>query len=472
MTESCTLALPERVIAIMAYGRAGSGLWASLFDSHSDVVMFPDCVIMDYFHFWDRHGNKNIERIAEEFVSHYSVVFDARESNAEHFARFAFGEHLGFCNMGPDKDRVIHVDKDAFLDSIYANLDRSKRTTRKIFFQVAHLAYARALGREVSDPVIVFGLHVAETREAMRLLDDFPRTVFLQTIREPVKGMASWFRHFCVTDTVSDDLFYRALGMAFDTGKVLTEGYANRWFGVRLEDIHRTPEATMRRVSSCLGLRWNSSLLESTFNGLKWWNEKKSISVNGFSESIIQQSFDEYLSQRDRWLLSVALSRRAEAWGYATALRTVGTTIRFLANLPFLFEMEKIAFRKTDDGSVRRRNYWKARRKLMREYFCVPENVDIQMISGAKDPAPKFPAADLLLTGGDDANLRHHFFESGEYLLENGSPEMAVEQFSRAIACMPNVVAPYEARARAYQAAGKMAEANRDRSRAGLPPLC
>ena len=91
----------------------------------------------------------------------------------------------------------------------------------------------------------------------------------------------------------------------------------DQWKAVRMEDLHRSPAKTMKKVCDWLNLEWNNSLLESTIHGKKWWNEKQSMQISGFNPAIPAQNFDEFLSKFDQVRLNVLLSHKSITWNYS-----------------------------------------------------------------------------------------------------------------------------------------------------------
>ena len=464
--------LPEAVIVMMAYGRAGSGLWSSLLDDHPNLIMLPDCVISNFYAFWERHKDLSAGEVTSAFIEYYSVIFDARQDNDKLFPRFHRGDFMGFCKMGPNKDEVLFVDTERFQNEMAALIDFDKIVTRRLFFQAVHVAYARALGRDFSDPAILFGLHVSSEDVCRLLVEDFPKTVFIQTVREPVKGMASWFRHFDRTQDLPSDMFLRALDMAIETGRYMPKDHRMRWFGVRLEDIHANPEPTIRQVTTWLGLPWSPTLLLSTFNGLIWWNEKGAIEVSGFSDKITSQTYDKYLTEFDRRRLGILLGLRGHAWGYD--YKPYSPLKRSLIKLSFLlpFEMERLCWRSEASSGLRKsiKMYKRARKKM---FAAMRKGVryEVPIISDITNVPDAPVGRELLRVGGPDSQVRETFLENGKAMLDAGKTEEAVTSFSVAIACEKNDEAAYGLRADAYRAVGNIQLANVDRARAGLPQL-
>jgi hypothetical protein len=478
--------LPERVIAIMAYGRAGSGLWASLFDGHPNVLTFPDCLLMDFFRFWERVGGRAAGHANDAFLDHYSVAFDARRSNPEHISRFDYGQYLGLSTMGDRRDEHIEVDAALFTTALRARVDFDRPCARRTFFQAVHIAYAEALGRVVRDPVIVFSLHVDLGVDARRLLDDFPAAVFMQTLRDPINGMGSWFRHFALTGALHPRLTLDALGMALGHGRATVPEQRARWFGVRLEDIHATPRETLERVCDWTGLHWHPALLHSTFNGKKWWNEKNTQQISGFSTDITAQSFEDYIPAADALRLAPAFAARQAAWGYPTPTPPRGTIDRLRTTLALLapLRIERLCAgtiavsRRGLAGALQR--WWRflpvyvaGRRQLLRAIWS-PAADEVPVVSrpGPVPAGDAIPARYWGQVGGVPGelgwNVFHEAVAQGRHALAHGKLDEAVRVLTVAIGLHPNVVEPFALRAAAFHRRGLLARANDDGSRAGL----
>jgi hypothetical protein len=483
--------LPDRVLAIMAYGRAGSGLWASLFDSHPDVLTFPDCLLMDFFRFWERVGGRTAGHVHDAFVDHYSVAFDARQSNAAHISRFHVGQYLGLNALGDQRDQHLEVDRGLFAAALRARVDFDRQAARRTFFQAVHVAYAEALGRVVRDPIIVFSLHVDLGTDARRLLDDFPATVFMQTLRDPVKGLGSWFRHFALTNALHPRTALDALDMALTHGRPTTVPEQKaRWFGVRLEDVHATPRETLERVCEWIGLPWHPTLMRSTVNGLKWWNEKNTQQISGFSTAITAQSFDEYIPVADQRRLAPVFAARRLAWGYDTqgVTRTLGGRLRATLALLAPLRIERLSADTLPStrpgmaggvaGGVKRwRRFWpiylSTRRALLRALWSDADD-DLPIVSRAdRSIGPEvIPACYLLQVGGVPGesgwNVFHEAVAAGTYALAAGRLDQAIDLLTAAIGVHANVPEPFALRAEAFHRRGMIARANEDGSCAGL----
>ena len=285
----------NKIIAVMAYARAASGLWSSLLDGHPNILTTPDCFIMNFSDFWKESGQLQLDELITAFIDKYNPIFDAREPCKCHGPHRNCGEYLGWTSMGPERDKFIYVDKEKFRTDVKELLGSEFPVSRKKFFQALHLAYTKGTGREISWPVFIsFGLHHGTVTKVEKLLEDFPDTLFLQPVRNPLSGFGSLLRHYNRSKGLNfKDPFFMIKSMLYD-GNIMA-GKSEQWRAFRLEDIHSNPHETLKKVCSWLELPWNDSLLKSTWNGLQWWNEKNTKQVSGFSKKIVGQKYEKYI---------------------------------------------------------------------------------------------------------------------------------------------------------------------------------
>ncbi len=345
----CELDKIEKVVAVMTYGRGGSGLWSSLLDNHPNVLAMPDTLLINFYRFWKRNdcNQLNLEELLELFVEFYYPMFDAREYREGSF--YSKIDQYGWTRLGENKNEAIQVDKEKFKKLVKDLFKNDYPLSRRAFLQAIHLAYTKCIRKEIEYPVIIsFGLHIPSIERNSSILEDFPETVFLQAVREPIVSFASWFKachlncgidhHICIDgfQAIIEGLVKRNSGEPID-----------RWKAVKLEDIHANPKESVAKVAKWLNLPWNDSLLESTWNGMKWWNEKNTIQVSGFSTDIINQKHTEYISWLDKIRFKILFYKHNKTWGYK--YNKLDNNILFkLILLPtflLLFKMEIISLK-------------------------------------------------------------------------------------------------------------------------------
>ncbi len=340
----------NRVVAVMTTVRAGTSLISSLLDAHPNVLSTPDCVLMYITKFWDEYGHLPAEQMIDKFTDQYAVLFDANDASLSSDVSDNIGADLNFTRMGANRDESLYVDRTKFKEIFLATLPEGKNLDRKLLFQAVHYAYTAAWGHQTTDPLISFGLHIAHDTSVATMLEDFPDTHFLQMVRHPVLGLASHFRMHTRQGQVEPQSAVGTMNMARYMGAPNPEENRDRWRAIRLEDLHSQPRDILQRMCDWLELPWDDSLLDSTQNGMKWWNEKNSIQLSGMNSMIPSQQFKEFLPAFDRFRLDVLFAPKCDAWDYPVKSihRNLAVKLMVLPLLAFPLKMELLSiFSKT-----------------------------------------------------------------------------------------------------------------------------
>lgn len=331
----------ERIICIMSFTSSASCLISSLFDNHPNVLMFPDNVIQNFEDFWEQNRALNINLLIDAFIDRYSIVFDAKKIPKGYKGKNETGEARGYTKLGPKQNECLYVSADKFKQNMQKYIGDVFPVSRKLFFKAMHLSYSKSLGRKISKPVIIFGLHSAFPEFRLKsLLEDFSNVQFLSMVRNPVNATGSRLRRQ-VINGFSPGHFKRIIFGVARSGAINDSTSVDLWSAVRMEDLHKTPEKTMREVCQWVNLPWSEVVLESSINGKQWWNEKGSIQVSGFSTTLSSQTFEEYLSKLDKIRLNIILCRKFFAWGYDSSPWNKSLIAKLIV-LPFLLIPFKI----------------------------------------------------------------------------------------------------------------------------------
>ena len=342
----CDVRSVTRIVCIMGYTSSASCLMSSLLDSHPNIISLPDNVVSSFQDFWDINSSLSLDLLLDAFLVKYTTIFDARTTPEGLKGTAESGEARGFTTLGPDRKSYLEVDRSTFQSYMREFIVDTHPVPRKLFFQAMHVAYSKALNQEVSDPIIVFGLHsLTHPQRIKGLMEDFSDVYFLTMVRHPLRATASRFKRQ-VINGISASHFHRIITGVSRSGVTDPSTISNRWKAVRMEDLHRFPEQSMRHICHWLDLPWNKVLLESTINGKKWWNEKQSLQISGFNTSISSQSFEEYLPKLDSLRLEILLGSKCTSWGYKIPWWSENPIVKLLVLTLLLapFRMELLAW--------------------------------------------------------------------------------------------------------------------------------
>jgi hypothetical protein len=310
----------DRAVAICFWGRSGSWLLQSYLDCHDDVVILP------------KNGSHLIYPFFLEFESlslwekliAYPTYSEANEGLD------------GALLAGPYAvDPVRYYAAVQALFEIYCDQPASWLNARARFVQFLHAAYAVATGRRPLSPkpLIVYVQHWTNDEMAGRFIDDFPKGRFIHTIRDPITSLDSWYDRQVDLQTflmeVRPDLAMHFLGRIsayyFDpAGQTVRSllrwdrahaGMDTRTGAIRFEDLHLSPESTMRRLAAWLGIVYRPTLLESTFNGVPYVYESGGATWVGANPKNARRR-SLRLNSVDRLLMFTLLQDNFLEWKY------------------------------------------------------------------------------------------------------------------------------------------------------------
>jgi len=288
------------------------------------------------------------EAFIEKLITEHPEWFDPEKK----------GDFWGLDQMGPEMDCVAYVPCENFAEN-FREIFQSDGFSRRTFFAGVFVAYSNALGREIKEQmVIAHSTHCRPARFAEYLEEDFTDVKYLFTIREPVQNMGSMYKSTPDSEYRSGEVFTRMLNDTavlppfekFHGCIAYSNETAERSKAIRLEDIHNSSKKVMSAVARWIDVPWDDSLLESTFNGLKWWSRPgASKRVSGFDKKIVEKKHKNLFSSFDRIRLETLIVKRCERWQYPHLSGAANLLFKILAPLLFLwpFRIEFLSCRES-----------------------------------------------------------------------------------------------------------------------------
>ena len=328
----------ERVAAICFFAKSGSILLASYLDGHDDVLGLPALSGTDIYKFFERFPSLSLR---EKLICYAAHV--------EHFAPLFEGDFA----ISPAQ---YYAAVEAIVE-FYAKWPAEFLESRRTFFLLVHIAYNMAVGRRPANsrPLIVYQQHFWDPAMAGRLVDDFPQAKFIHTVRDPITSCGQMLaERLLPTEPLPDEsnsvepgvdmrgkspvakgLLMRAARRVASPFEKLAGLLRRRHFhllspingdrahfgmeartrGIRFEDLHCDTAETMRDLSDWLGLSYQASLLESTFNGIPWVVTRGGKTWSGRRPEQAQRN-PRYISPKDQALLFALFHENFVDWNY------------------------------------------------------------------------------------------------------------------------------------------------------------
>lgn len=317
--------LPGRPVALLHFGRSGTGLMHSLIDGHPEISTMPGIYLSGYFNegVWDRLSAGGDGEIAERFADMFAVLFDAAASapvpgaDPEGLSMIGFKE--GMAAVGENRDKVLKVDRAAFCAEARRLIDARGPVDAGVFLRIAHAAYEHALGSTTDKHTLFYHIHNPNTYAAFNFIAQMPDARLLMMIRDPVASLESWVRE-AARDDDCDKISRYIVTTLYGIDQIAFRRHD--CVGVRLEDLKSRPHDTLRSLCRWIGVEESPSLYEMTAQGEKWWGDQSSPDyratreMSPFEDTFSSRPAGSVFGERDRFLLKTLFSPFSARFGY------------------------------------------------------------------------------------------------------------------------------------------------------------
>ena len=139
---SYTGEIPEDIVAMIHFGRSGTGLVHSLFDGHPSISTLPSIYFSQYFDptKWEKLTKFGPEKLVDQFASIYDVFFDSR-SNIPITDKSGHPVHNigileGMTTLGDNKEYSLKIDKVSFCKELKALVYEQKSLDPLLFLNL------------------------------------------------------------------------------------------------------------------------------------------------------------------------------------------------------------------------------------------------------------------------------------------------------------------------------------------------
>lgn len=330
-----------RKVLLIAVGRSGSDFFQSLLDGHPEILQFTGTW---YFYHWWRQAKckQNLPDLINEFIWHTCP-------SCNHIAKFKshYNKIERWDQLGSNKNESFKVDVDNFKDHML-NILTGRELNSKNFFLAVNLAYGLATKLDIKKTKIIF-YHIHRIERLIEFNEDFSDFDVICTIREPrntlVSGMEHWRRYNI--DTYAPAFFYCCLNRVFEGSEPILK-YTSNLKTLKLEDLHLFSKKVLEEFCKIYGLEFKDCLLESSYQGKKWWGDLLSGRyLDGFNRNINETKWKDKLFFYDNFLIEFILEDRLRHYGYPVENKMSKfylLFIIFLVFLPMKYELKILAY--------------------------------------------------------------------------------------------------------------------------------
>ena len=327
--SSITPSVPDKMIALLHFGRSGTGLLHSLIDNHSEISTLPSIYFSEYFGtihkenegMWKALTINGWDQIPESFVSQYEVLFDASSSRpvvcAEDLVH-DIGTSEGMSNVGENRDEVLTVDRDIFCRELRGLMSGYRKLDASTFFTLVHVAYETALSNPSDKHTIFYHIHNPTVYTKLNFLRYRPDARFIMMVREPLQSCESWIKRQW-NEADYKEVSNAIIEMLFDIDQIAFRRCDS--VGVRLEDLKLHPDETIASLCDWMGIEEEPGLYEMTAQGKKWWGDPSSVDyseagMSPFDDKSIRRQIGSIFSDRDQFILRTFFYPFSVKFGY------------------------------------------------------------------------------------------------------------------------------------------------------------
>ena len=314
--------LPNKVVALVHFGRSGTGVLHSLIDGHPEVSTLPSIYFSEYFDqsTWEKMISGGWSEMANRFVAIYDVLFNASSTVPiqSKYLIYNIGEKDGMANVGDQRDEVLSVDKTLFCEELNRLMDCYEELNAFSFFKLVHFVYDKAINDLNQKNLVFYHIHNPGIYSQLNFVRSAPNTNWVMMVREPLQSCESWLQEDFQENNYNK-MKNKIFEMLFAIDNIIYRKQTS--IGVRLEDLKEYPRKTIPALCKWMGIKETESLYEMTAQGKKWWGDPSSpdYSTDGmdpFGKTSINRKVGSIFSENDQFILRTLFYPFSLRFGY------------------------------------------------------------------------------------------------------------------------------------------------------------
>ena len=315
---------PDKIVALVHFGRSGTGLLHSLIDGHPEVSTLPSYYFSEFFNpsTWEKIVAGGWSEMADRFIATYEVLFDASVRNLivtkSKKTIDYMGQKEGMANVGDKRDEVLRVDKALFREELNCLMSVHNHLDAFAFFQLVHSAYDKSLNDVNHKHLNFYHIHNPSPYAQLNFVHVAPNTNWVMMVREPLQACESWIKTNFHNDNYAE-ISVKVFTMLFEIDSVIYQKQNS--IGVRLEDLKESPQKTISALCDWMGIEETESLYEMTAQGKKWWGDPESpdYSKDGmepFGTNSIKREVGSVFTENDQFIMRTLFYPFSFRFGY------------------------------------------------------------------------------------------------------------------------------------------------------------
>jgi len=315
---------PDNTVALVHFGRSGTGLLHSLIDGHPEVSTMPSIYFSEFFNHstWKKIVTGGWYEMADRFIAIYEVLFEASARSPIETKTGRHINHLGqkdgMANVGDQRNEVLSVGKALFREELIRLMNFHEYLDVSVFFKLIHSAYGKALEDVNHKDLIFYHIHNPDKYAKLNFVHATPNAKWIMMVREPIQACEAWIRGDFLKN-MHTPIATAITTMLFEVDNVIYHKQDS--IGVRLEDLKTSPEKTLPALCDWMGIEETGTLYEMTAQGKKWWGDPSSpdYSKDGmdpFGQTSIRRKVGSVFTEKDQFILRTLFYPFSVRFGY------------------------------------------------------------------------------------------------------------------------------------------------------------
>jgi len=314
------LQLPDNLVALLNFGRSGTGLLHSLLDNHPEISTLPGMFLRDFFDagFWNKIAAEGWRRLPERFADEFAVLFDSNSSKPLPGGKGSYvGKGEGMTTLGENRNEALSFDRKKFCSEALRLMMHFDKVDPGLFLLIAHAVFEKAAN--AGKHTVFYHIHSPDDYATLNFLRYHPESRLIMMVREPIQSCESWVCGLFEKNKY-EHIVHRIIKMLFDIDQVPFRTQDS--VGIRLEDLKTRPEATIRSICEWMGINETPSLYRKTARGKKWWGDPsspyydKKKDMLPFDETSIKRPIGKVFSEMDQLILRTRFYPFRVQFGY------------------------------------------------------------------------------------------------------------------------------------------------------------
>ena len=254
-----------KVLLLVAGGRAGSDLFHSLLDEHSQILQFPGRLKITR-DFLDLTNLKNYHEIPVRFIKLYPHFFNSKLNKLERHD-----------SLGKNRKKFYKVNTNVFIKNFLKLVQKRKISRRFDIVKYLHYAYFLTRKKKIKDKKIIFiHIHIISLAKDFIKIFKLKNVEIIYTLRNPISSINSSVKNGLRYENgvcfLAKDLYIK-FDLVFNGIADLLK-FRKKFLIVQLEKLHDDRKKVVIDFCRIFNLKYERCLMNATYFGFKWWGDK------------------------------------------------------------------------------------------------------------------------------------------------------------------------------------------------------